>query len=65
MVFMWMFSIAHKSLHYFFTEKELNLRKRRWLEFLKDYDMSVHYHFYIQGAPLDVTGIVILEEDLE
>ena len=27
-----------------FTQKELNLRKRRWLEFLKDYDMSVHYH---------------------
>ena len=27
-----------------FTQKELNLCKRRWLEFLKDYDMSVHYH---------------------
>ena len=27
-----------------FTQKELNLRKRRWIEFLKDYDMSVHYH---------------------
>ena len=27
-----------------FTQKELNLRQRRWLEFLKDYDMSVHYH---------------------
>ncbi|KAH0758120.1 hypothetical protein KY290_021613 [Solanum tuberosum] len=24
--------------------KELNLRQRRWLEFLKNYDMSVHYH---------------------
>ncbi|KAH0781489.1 hypothetical protein KY290_001087 [Solanum tuberosum] len=24
--------------------KELTLRQRRWLEFLKDYDMSVHYH---------------------
>ena len=23
---------------------ELNLCQRRWLEFLKDYDMSVHYH---------------------
>ncbi|KAH0633127.1 hypothetical protein KY284_035913 [Solanum tuberosum] len=34
----------HKSLHYVFTQKELNLRQRRWLEFLKDYDMSVHYH---------------------
>ena len=27
-----------------FTQKELNLRQRRWLEFLKDYHMSVHYH---------------------
>ncbi|KAH0658050.1 hypothetical protein KY289_026798 [Solanum tuberosum] len=34
----------HKSLMYIFTQKELNLRQRRWLEFLKDYDMSVHYH---------------------
>ncbi|KAH0698841.1 hypothetical protein KY284_013056 [Solanum tuberosum] len=36
--------IDHKSLQYVFTQKELNLRQRRWLEFLKDYDMSVHYH---------------------
>ena len=28
----------HKSLQYAFTQKELNLRQRRWLEFLKDYD---------------------------
>ena len=27
-----------------FTQKELNLHQRRCLEFLKDYDMSVHYH---------------------
>ena len=36
--------ICHKSLQYVFTQKELNLRQRRWLKFLKDYDMSVHYH---------------------
>ncbi|WMV37595.1 hypothetical protein MTR67_030980 [Solanum verrucosum] len=34
----------HKSLQCVFTQKELNLLQRRWLEFLKDYDMSVHYH---------------------
>jgi len=34
----------HKSLQYVFTQKELNLRQMRWLEFLKDYDMSMHYH---------------------
>ena len=27
-----------------FTERELKLRQRRWLELLKDYDMNVHYH---------------------
>ena len=27
-----------------FTQRELNLRQRRWLKLLKDYDMSVHYH---------------------
>ena len=34
----------HKSHQYVFTQKELNLLHKRWLEFLKDYDMSVHYH---------------------
>ena len=37
--------IDHKSLQYVFTQKELNLLQIRWLEFLKDYDMSVHDHF--------------------
>ena len=34
----------HKSLKYIFTQKELNLRQRRWLELIKDYDMKSHYH---------------------
>ena len=34
----------HKSLQYVFTQKELNLRRRNWLELLKDYDISLHYH---------------------
>ncbi|WMV45511.1 hypothetical protein MTR67_038896 [Solanum verrucosum] len=34
----------HKVLQYVFTQKELNLLQRRCLVFLKDYDMSVHYH---------------------
>jgi len=29
----------HQSLKYIFTQKELNLRQRRWLELLKDYDL--------------------------
>jgi hypothetical protein len=34
----------HKSLKYIFTEKDLNLRQRRWLELIKDYDLEIHYH---------------------
>jgi len=34
----------HKSLKYIFTQSDPNLRKRRWLELIKDYDLEVHYH---------------------
>lgn len=34
----------HKSLKYIFTKSELNMRQRRWLELIKDYDLEVHYH---------------------
>ncbi|WMV08289.1 hypothetical protein MTR67_001674, partial [Solanum verrucosum] len=36
--------IDHTTLQYVFTQKELNLRQRRWLEFLKDHEMNVLYH---------------------
>ena len=36
--------IDHKSLKYFFTQEELNMRQRRWLELVKDYDCSIYYH---------------------
>jgi len=34
----------HKSLKYIFTQNELNLRQRRWLELIKDYNLGIHYH---------------------
>jgi len=34
----------HKSLKYVFTQLDLNLRQRRWLELIKDYDLDIHYH---------------------
>ena len=34
----------HKSLKYLFTQKELNMRQRRWLELIKDYDCLINYH---------------------
>jgi hypothetical protein len=30
----------HKSLKYIFTQKDLNLRQRHWLELIKDYDFE-------------------------
>jgi hypothetical protein len=34
----------HKSLKYIFTQADLNLRQRRWLELIKDYDLGINYH---------------------
>jgi hypothetical protein len=33
----------HKSLKYIFTKSILNLRQRRWLELIKDYDVRINY----------------------
>jgi hypothetical protein len=34
----------HKSFKYLFTQPDLNMRQRRWLELIKDYGLEVHYH---------------------
>jgi hypothetical protein len=34
----------HKSLRYIFTQTDLNLRQRRWLELIKDYGVRINYH---------------------
>ena len=34
----------HKSLKYIFKQCDLNMRQRRWMEFLEDYDFTLHYH---------------------
>ena len=36
--------IDHKSLKYLMTQRDLNLRQRRWLELLKDYELVIDYH---------------------
>jgi len=33
-----------KILKYIFTQPDLNLRQRRWLELVKDYNVEIHYH---------------------
>ena len=34
----------HKSLTYIFTQWDLNMRQHRWMEFLEDYEFTLHYH---------------------
>jgi hypothetical protein len=34
----------HKSLKYILTQSNLNLKQRRWLELIKDYDFGINYH---------------------
>ena len=34
----------HKSLKYIFTQRDLNMSQRRWMEFLEDNDFTLHYH---------------------
>ncbi|GJV14118.1 putative reverse transcriptase domain-containing protein [Tanacetum coccineum] len=34
----------HKSLQHILDQKDLNMRQRRWLELLTDYDCDIHYH---------------------
>jgi hypothetical protein len=34
----------HKSLKYIFTQPDLNMRQRKWLELIKVYELEVHYY---------------------
>ena len=34
----------HKSLKYLLTQRELNLRYKRWLKLIRDYDLVIDYH---------------------
>jgi hypothetical protein len=34
----------HNSLEYIFTQSNLNLRQRRWLQLIIDYDLGINYH---------------------
>jgi hypothetical protein len=34
----------HKNLKYLLTQADLNMRQRRWLEYIKDYELEIHYY---------------------
>lgn len=45
--------IDHKSLKYIFQQKDLNLRQRKWMELLKDYDCTILYHLRKANVVVD------------
>ena len=36
--------LDHKSLKYIFIQRDLNMRQRRWMKYLEDYNFALHYH---------------------
>ncbi|WMV19752.1 hypothetical protein MTR67_013137 [Solanum verrucosum] len=50
-------SYASRQLKHVFTQKDLNLRQRRWMELLKDYDITIQYH----PASIEVSATFIEE----
>ena len=44
----------HKSLKYLPSQRELNLRQRRWMELIKDYDCVIDYHLGKTNVVVDV-----------
>ena len=43
----------HKSLKYIFKQRDLNMRQRRWMKFLEDYDFTLHYHLGKENVVAD------------
>ncbi|KAA3471073.1 Retrotransposable element Tf2 [Gossypium australe] len=52
----------HKSLKYLLTQKELNLKQRRWIELLKDYDCSIQYHPGKANVVVDVLSRRVISD---
>jgi hypothetical protein len=47
----------HKSLKYIFTQNDLNLRQRRWVELNKDYDLGINYHLRKANVVADALSL--------
>ena len=43
----------NKSLKYIFTQRNVNMRQRRWMEYLEDYDFTLHYHHAKENVVVD------------
>ncbi|GKF52212.1 putative reverse transcriptase domain-containing protein, partial [Tanacetum coccineum] len=54
--------IDHKSLQHILDQKDLNMRQRRWIELLSDYDCEIRYH---PGKANVVADALSLKERIE
>jgi hypothetical protein len=50
----------YKSLKYLFNQAELNMRQRRWLELVKDYELEIHYHPRKSNVVADAASIIAI-----
>ncbi|KAI3712170.1 hypothetical protein L1987_70719 [Smallanthus sonchifolius] len=55
----------HKSLQHIFEQKELNMRQRRWVELLNDYDCAIRYHPGKANVVADALSTRGMEAQLE
>ncbi|WZZ60551.1 hypothetical protein YC2023_060658 [Brassica napus] len=55
----------HQSLKYLFTQPDLNLRQRRWMEFVADNDIQIRYHPGKENVVADALSRRKLDADLE
>ena len=44
----------HKSLKWIFTQESLNMRQRRWIEFLHEFEFDIKYHLRKENVVADV-----------
>ena len=44
---------CHKNLKYIFTQWDLNMRQCEWMEYLDDYDITLHYHLGKENVVAD------------
>ena len=51
----------HKSLKYLPSQRELNLRQRRWMELIKDYDCVIDYHLGKANVVVDALSWKIVQ----
>jgi hypothetical protein len=48
----------HKSLKYILTQMDLNMRQRRWLEFIKDYDVGINTNDTSTPTHNQISGLI-------